>query len=55
MAYLILTIRISQGFIFTISEKKGLKGFKILRKYRLYFRVFSYIAKTAKINTRENK
>ena len=54
--YLILTYfrayLISRGFIFAISQQKGLKGFKILRKYRLYFRVFCYIAK---INTRENK
>ena len=42
-------IRISRGFISAISEKKGLKGFKILQKYCLYFRVFCFIAKTAKI------
>ena len=48
-------IRISRGFIFAISQQKGLKGFKILRKYRLYFRVFCHITKIAKINTRENK
>ena len=42
-------IRISRGFIFAISDKKGLKGFKMLWKYRLYFRVFRYIAKTANI------
>ena len=45
-------IRFSRGFNFAISEKKGLEGFKILQKFRLYFRVFCYIAK---INTRENK
>ena len=46
-------IRISRGFIFAISDKKGLKGFlKMLQKYCLYFRLFfCYIAK---INTREN-
>ena len=47
-----IIIIILWGFIFTISEKKGLKGF--LWTY-LSFRVCCYIMKTAKINTRENK
>ena len=47
-------IRISRGFIFAISEKKGLKGFKFCENIVFIF-VFFLLHRGAEINTRENK